>query len=208
MLGNSLQAGEAINFVMRTQPQMRVRVVYRRSRLVLFGPAAAEYQRAKRDIDHSPTSQARIRAMSDFVDKLLASCSPADASLQHYMRDFMLQVKQDPDCVFSLKYIILYHWSPGAPLEFHQHSAYNKQTFDDRPGWIVLDARNNVSARLADPQPSPAGCASSFPTMGFSRYALFEPLHRLHMPYCGVRLCAARLARWTTRSDTGRLCQA
>ena len=194
---------------MRTQPDILVHIVYRRPRLVLFGPKAAKYARVKREIDRSATSETMVKAMSAFVEELLASCSSADKSLVQYVRAYMLDVQQDPESLFSLKFMILHHWTPGAPLEFHQYASFNRQTFKDRPGSIILDARNDVASSLPKMPHPPAGSAWSFPVMQFSRsHALQTPLTFLQANLCAACvLSAAQPAPLSTKSDMGRLCQ-
>ena len=116
----------------------------------------------------SSSRQERVQLVVAFTDTLLATCSTADASLADYLRAFKLEVQHDPEALSSTKVLILYHWRPGSPLEFHHYASFDKAKFDAQPGWVVLDGRNDVTACPALPLP-PRSCSYSFPTMSFRR---------------------------------------
>ena len=171
VLGNGLQAAEAVNFVMRTQPRLRVRLVYRTPRqLVLLDTALAATQaQLTAKFALSTTTAEKVDCVKAWVDATLKLCSPAvDASLIRYVRAFWQVLRHDPHEFFNVKQMNLYHWRSGAPLEFERLDVFDRVSFEAQEGWAVLDARNDVSANAADPQTAAAvGCAVSNPTMTF-----------------------------------------
>ena len=72
--------------------------------------------------------------------------------MREYLNAFRRELRQDTEAVFSLKFMILYHWESGAPLEFHERAAYDRHAFESQPGWRVLDGLGGVTRRPRPPQ--------------------------------------------------------
>ena len=172
VLGNSLQAAESINFVMRAYSQLPIKIIYRTARLVLMCTPVdmAAYERANIEFANCKTLEEKVNVTTHCIDQVIASLSSTlDASLLEYIKAFRHRLTQTPDELFSLKQMALFHWKSGAPLEFQYLASVDN--FQPEDGWALLDCRNDTSASdgISGTRPSAvAGCAVSQPTMTFA----------------------------------------
>ena len=91
VLGNGLQAAETINFVMRSCPRLRIRVVYRTARLVMpFSAGVLAVQAAVSAAYARCTSmEGKVECVGALVDSIREACSPTmDPSLVEYLDQF------------------------------------------------------------------------------------------------------------------------
>eukprot|EP00966_Prymnesium_polylepis_P037787 877219-Prymnesium_polylepis.1 len=93
--------------------------------------------------------EGKVECVGALVDSIKEACSPtSDPSLVEYLDQFWRWLQRSPDELFGLKQMVLYHWQSGAPLEFVQHTSFDRDTFAAEEG-------TTFPARLVVPSHTP-----------------------------------------------------
>jgi hypothetical protein len=153
ILGNSLQAGEMVNFLQKSnQTSLKIEIYYRKPYMLLDGPALFAMLNTilVPVINGVPVDQSAVRQI--FIDLIARSSKP----VQDYVHKWF--DKQD-DIFWYLKYLPLHYLnaSNGARMSFIDMTEL-PSTVDVNsvpPGWVVVDARTNVAEPMDNVPPHP-----------------------------------------------------